>query len=89
MRKLYRITFNTLTDADVIEVLESIPKTLRSQYVAETIRFAKAKLLECTVEENPEKQILKAKTITEETKEAPKEEDSKSKFNLSKLMGGF
>lgn len=89
MRKLYRFTFNPLTDADVIEVLERIPKALRSQYVAEVIRFAKTKLLDCTVDEKNQTKATGTVVQEKTTEKEGQAQTNNSKLNLSKLMGGF
>jgi len=50
--KLYRISLNLKEDADVINILESIPKTFRSLFVADAIRFVKKVILETGLSPN-------------------------------------
>jgi len=50
--KLYRISLNLKEDADVINILESMPKTFRSLFVADAIRFVKKVILETGLNPN-------------------------------------
>lgn len=85
MKKTFKFTFDTKTEQDVIQILESIPRLLRSQYIVEVIRFTKSKLLECSISNNPIKQDENNKTEQENINQ----EKSGKKFNISKLLGGF
>ena len=50
--KLYRISLNLKEDADVINILESMPKTFRSLFVADAIRLVKKVILETGLSPN-------------------------------------
>ncbi|WP_297211631.1 MULTISPECIES: ParM/StbA family protein [Thermodesulfovibrio] len=45
MRKIYRFSFDTKVHKEVIECLDSIPKSMRSLFLADAILFARKKLL--------------------------------------------
>lgn len=45
IKKSYRITLGEPEYGDVISILDSIPKTMRGLFIAETIREAKKKMI--------------------------------------------
>lgn len=75
MKKSYRFTFDTNTQQDVINIIESIPKTLRSQYLVEIIRYAHSKLLECPPVNVSSERVEKKEQV--------------NKVDLSKIFGNF
>lgn len=76
MKKSYRFTFDMDSHGDVVKIIESVPKTLRSQYLVEIIRFAHSRLFECT------------SSGTLPTNDTPPKEQSE-KINLSKIFSGL
>lgn len=45
IKKSYRITLGEPEYGDVISILDSLPKTMRGLFIAETIRQAKEKMI--------------------------------------------
>lgn len=90
MKKTYKFTFDTETEKDVIQVLESVPRLLRSQYIVEVIRFTKSKLLECSLGDNSSKEAA-VHPMKQDESDATKQEQNppKKKFDISKLLGGL
>jgi hypothetical protein len=50
--RLYRISLNLKEDADIINIMDSVPKPFRSLFVADAIRFAKRVILEPGIKMN-------------------------------------
>jgi predicted proteasome-type protease len=91
MKKTFKFTFDMKTEQDVIQILESIPKVLRSQYIVEVIRFTKSKLLECSLVNNTDTIVNEPvkRDEPDKTEQESNQEKSKKKFDISKLLGGF
>lgn len=76
MKKSYRFTFDTNSQKDIISIIESVPKTLRSQYLVEIIRYAHSRLLDCAP----------ASVLPTNDKSQKEQFD---KINLSKIFGNL
>lgn len=77
MKKAYRLTFDPLKDKDVIDILESVPKTLRSRFIVDVVRFAGSHIVEAAYNNNSKGQ----------NNPAP-EENKEKEIDFSKIFGG-
>ncbi len=84
MKKRYTFSFDEKVHADVVELIEGIPKTMRSQFIVDLLRLFKTMSVE-------EKIKLLQNCKEKETKETEKENNqpTKEKINLSKLFCSF
>lgn len=82
---MYRFTFDEEKEKDVIDMLESIPKTLRSRFIVDTIRFANDRMYDIYYSN-------REKTQTNPTNTNTVEKDSMQggpEMDFTKIFGGF
>lgn len=94
MKKIYRFSFDIQKHADVINAIESVPKTLRTQYIVDVIRFALSKLIEMPV--TTWKQDKSENSMDRNNMESFQKQEDRTRIetenkpvNLSKIFEGF
>lgn len=60
MRKItFRFSFDTKHHADVISILESVPKNMRTGFIVEVIRYSMSNIMQIPLEKLIKKESLK------------------------------
>lgn len=82
---MYRFSFDKEKEKDVIEMLESIPKTLRSRFVVDTIRFVNNRMYDVYYS-NREKT---RESLTNTHLPDKNLEQNSNEVDFTKIFGGF
>lgn len=94
MKKTFKFTLDTETELDVIQAIERVPKSLRSQFLVDVVRLVSSNLMHYALTQNDNFNLPEKENINKEIQEAKKDNQEvnskeKKKLNISRLLGGF
>ncbi len=94
MKKTFKFTLDTETELDVIQAIERVPKSLRSQFLVDVVRLVSSNLVNYALTQNDNFNLPEKENINKETQETKKDNQEvnskeKKKLNISRLLGGF
>lgn len=87
-RIVFRFSFDRKHHADVISILESVPKSMRTAFVVEAIRFVSSRLVEIPFRNMSNRTEEEKKTPDSPEPEQRESQGKRFSVDLSKLLGG-
>lgn len=92
---VFRFSLDRKHHADVISILESVPKSMRTAFIVEVIRLVSGRLVEIpflnrkSTTQEPQDSINQDRKVLNPENEKQDSQNKKPPLNLSKIFGGI